>query len=214
MSRRKSIKPALIAVIAIIAICVIVELLFFGNFVSHNYNAIKEEADHIFVDDAISKSFEGLAASRQLGKSMRQAVSEAMTEDMYAAYLGDQFSLQNVDFAVQPSKAIVRNENAAASVDIFIQNNSRESVTIPLDEGWSAFCPQGNQLQYTWDSWDVSCTQMKKGYSGVIDPGETYVVTLAFTDSNGYIADAAALSAELSRPLDGINRIYWFAEYY
>jgi len=214
MSRKKSIKLVILTLATSFTLCVAAALFVLGSFVNSNYTAIKQSADCIFVDEAIAKSLAESPAARQSGKSMRQVVSEAMTEDMYASYLGEQFSLQNVDFAVQASKTVVRDEKAAASVDIFIQNNSPDPVTIPLEGGWSAFCSRGNQLHYTWDSWDGFSAQSGTEHSGLINPGELYMVTLAFTDENGHIADAAALSAELSRSLDGINRIYWFTKYY
>jgi len=202
-----------IAIIALLfLLCALMAILFFATFAMHNYDAIAEDFDRIVAEDRVAKSL--FDANIRVGPSMhiRETIADAVEDDACMLSLGEAATLENVDFLVQPSRAVVRAPNAAASVDITIQNNSSQPLTIPIDGGWTALCHRGNKLTYTWDGWDDSISLSPQKMRGQVDPGQAYQITLAFSDCNGEVADAVVVSAELDRSLDGVNQIYWLAE--
>jgi len=184
-------------------------LLTLGGFIAGNYNTMVYDVERIQAEGEISKCIE---QSTTGGISVRESIKDVLCDDMLAVSFGEHFIIDDVEFLIESSKCVVRNPLAAASVDVAIRNNSQIPIAVPLQGGWEALCAEGNQLLYTYDPYGDECHDYLKEQDGIVEAGETYRITLVFTDQEGRTADAMALSAQLSRPLEGYNRIYWFID--
>ncbi|MCL2438078.1 MAG: hypothetical protein FWE48_03885 [Coriobacteriia bacterium] len=212
--KKGSVLFIVLGVSVIFLACCAVAVLLLGSFAAHNYGVIKTEADCIAMQDDVVQTLASSNYSPQHDGKLRDLIKSEIPADGMTATLGKPISLEGVSFDVRPSGAAIRDPEAAASVDIEIANNSDETVTLPMDATWSAFCSKGAKLKYTWDSWgeDAAKNQQDAEVSGVIAPGDTYRITLLFYDDSGEVADALIVLTTLNEPLDGIAGIYWCFE--
>jgi len=197
---------------AFLLACVLACGFYFGYVLNLNSTAIDNQVASMYCDSQITECL--FDADITLGPNMciRETISDALNPDMHIAALGEHFVLDDVEFLVAPSNVVVHSMDAPASVDVAIRNNSLTTLKIPLQHAWKVLCPQGQQLQYHWNGWEDIYSTPCDSLIGIIGPGQTYLVSLFFTDAAGAVADAVVVSAELSRPLAGKNRIYWIAE--
>ena len=212
MRKVRSSTFAIALVLSLLVLCVLGVAIFLSAFAGSNFSAITKEFNQITTEDNVSQSLAD--ANIRVGPNMhiRETIADVVQDDACLVPLGEIATLENVNFLVQPSRAVVRAEDAAASVDVAIQNNSSQTLIVPIDSAWTALCHKGNKLAYSWDCCNDSTPNCPKKMRGEIDPGQTYQVTLVFSDCDGQVADAVVVSAELNRPLDGVNQIYWLAE--
>jgi hypothetical protein len=118
--------------------------------------------------------------------------------ETYHASANDIVTIDDVSF--------ILDKVGRGSVLIKISNNSRQTVTIPIETGWMALDTSREPLPYT--STEIG-NESKKG---VVEPGQTYEVELTFTKAMGGGASPIVVAARLNNLLDGYKTIVWLLE--
>ena len=212
--KRSSTSAAILAFALIFLATFLIACSSVGYFAYCNYSNIQYDAAEALIHENVSECiFEAGFAYDDKDMHITDALKDALPDDSHIVRLGNSVSIDNVYLMVQKSTAVTHSDTeSAASVDIVIQNNSHRAITVPLEGGWCALRCDGEHLSYCWDSHNDDLNCYSQGTAGQIDPGETLHITLIFNDENGNVADAIAIAAHLSRPLEGFNRIYWLAD--
>ncbi|MCL2402935.1 MAG: hypothetical protein FWC86_01680 [Coriobacteriia bacterium] len=221
--RKRSIFPIILGVAMLFLACFAVSVWLVGIFAVNNFALIKDEADQAMSQVNVAHILASSGYKPQSKIRLGELIEPSLPKDTITATLGESVVVGDVYFEVSPSRAVVRDPNAAASVDVSIINNSHEAIVLPMETAWSAFCPEGTALEYTWDTWNSQyenadgsweesndLTAMEK--QGVIAPGSAYQVTLMFHGYDGEVADALIVLTEFNEILDDVARIFWCFE--
>jgi|GEM_PF-4285341 len=192
---KKSNKKTIIIIVAIIGVlltccCCGTGLFFFF---------VAEEAPETYedilkqIDDGFSLDIDGYDDSTD-GRG-------DLPPELWFASANEAVTLDKVTFNIEP-----RVDGGVQSIHVTIENKSKDIVTIPVDGGWSGVDVNGNSLEYNWVETPAAGSE---SFMGRVMPGDTYQLTLIFTDSNLNPVYTTGVTAELDKVRDGYYGIFW-----
>lgn len=179
------------------------------GFASVHFDAIVQETDTVLADSDIASKLEDGSREKESKGYLANLIKTSLPDNMRSVTMGTPVTLDNVYFQVSPSKAVIHDPEAVASVDFVVTNNSGSPLNVPHDASFEALSKSGSTLNYDWHEEGVG---PGTNHDHMVYPGETHYTTLTFTDDHGRVGDAILLSIKLSRPLSDIYGIYWFVE--
>jgi|GEM_PF-5632133 len=208
-SNKKVILIVVAVVVALLALCCCGGLIL-TYAIGSNADSILEELEKINTELPDEPSFYN-AEEDIFDTSV--IIPENLASHVKEAYLGERFTLDDVIFDVRAGEGEDPSSGSVGSVDVTIINESDRPLTILTDGGWSAINEEGKGLGYNWMISNQEVDEITGELSiGTIAPGVTYRVTLHFADRGEPLSlqKAILVVAELSRPLEGYQSIFWF----
>jgi len=180
-----------------------------ATFASVHLDAIVQETDTVLADNDIASKLQQGYREKESEGYLANLIKTSLPDNMRTVTMGTPVTLDGVYFQVLPSKAVIHDPEAVASIDFVITNNSDKPLNVPHDTGFEALSKKGSTLNYNWHEEGVG---PGANHDHMVYPGETHYTTLTFTDDHGRVADAILVSLKLSRPLNDTYGIYWFVE--